>query len=72
MGQRYQDMMDESRVVEPNFGSNGLADGTSVQCRIYFNGRFAGKAPIPRALFLVGDEDPKRDQKCRIGFAPMN
>lgn len=70
MGQRYQDVMDQTRTVEPNFNSNGLADGSAIECRVYFNGKFAGKAPIPRSLFLTDWEDKQRDQKCRIGFTP--
>ena len=47
-GQTYQDVMDSPRTVVPT--------GNGQECRIYFDGKFVGKAPIPPVLFT---EDAK-------------
>lgn len=42
-GQKYVDVCDGTRLVEPT--------GNGDECRIYFDGCFAGKAQVPASLF---------------------
>lgn len=44
-GQRYQDSTDPSRTVVPT--------GRGDECRVYFDGCYAGKARVPASLFAL-------------------